>query len=261
LSYQEIKNVSAYQNLWLKGGFPTMFLQTNEAISFESRIQFIQTYIERELPLLGLSASPILLRNLLRMITHINGNLVNYSDLSRSLGVEVNTIKKYIDYFENAFLIRRIEPYFINISKRIVKTPKIYIRDTGLLHALAGIENGEDLEGFNNKGNSWEGFVIQQIIANLKKSVSYYFYRTQDGTELDLVLVKGITPILGIEIKYSNAPKLSKGNKIAATDLGEIPILIVTPSVNEEYDLAKNMTVTSLDRLFEHLNRLKLLLY
>jgi uncharacterized protein len=258
-SYQEIKNVSTYQNLWLKGGFPAMFLQVNEEVSFESRIQFIQTYIERELPLLGLSASPTVLRNLLRMIGHINGNLVNYSDLSRSLGVDIGTIKRYIDYFENAFLIRRIEPYFINISKRIVKSPKIYIRDTGLLHALAGIENTENLEGFNGKGSSWEGFVIQQIVANLKNSVSYYFYRTQDGTELDLVLVKGLKPILGIEIKYSNAPKLSKGNKIASADLGDIPLLVVTPSVEEDYTIAENATVTNLDRLFEYLNSMKLL--
>ena len=208
--------------------------------------------------MLGLSVSPITLKNLLRMITHINGSLLNYSDLSKSLGIAIGTVKRYIDYLENAFLIRRIEPYFINISKRIVKAPKIYIRDTGLLHALTGIENSEDLEGFIGKGNSWEGFVIQQIVANLKNSVSYYFYRTQDGSELDLVLVKGIKPVLGVEIKYSIAPKLSKGNKIAATDLGNVPVFVVTPSIEEDYKLAENMTVTSLKRLFSHLTTMKL---
>jgi hypothetical protein len=258
-NYQEIKHISNFQNLWLKGGFPAMFLQQDEELSFESRTQFIQTYIEREMPILGLSASPILLRNLLRMLAHINGNLVNYADLSRSLGVDMGTIKRYLDYFENAFLIRRIEPYFINISKRIIKSPKIYIRDTGLLHALAGIENLEDLEGFIGKGNSWESFVVQQIIANLKNSISYYFYRTQDGTELDLVLVNGLNPVLGIEIKYSNTPKLSKSNKIASKDLGNIPVLIVTPSIDEDYNLAENITVTNFARLFEHLGNLKLL--
>ena len=256
--FQEIKNIANYQQIWLKGGFPAMFLQKNEGVSFESRIQFIQTYIERELPILGLSASPTILRNLLRMIAHVHGNLLNYSDLSRSLGIDLSTIKRYIDYFENAFLVRRLEPYFFNVSKRIVKSPKIYIRDSGLLHALAGIENQEDLEGLSTKGNSWEGFVIQNIIIHLKKSVSYYFYRTQDGTEIDLVLVKGLKPVLAIEIKYTNAPKLSRGNNIAVSDLGNIPLLVVTPSVNEDYSIAENMTVTSLERMFEHLDNAKL---
>ena len=163
-SYLEIKAIDGYQNLWLKGGFPAMFLQENEGVSFYSRVQFVQTYIERELPLLGLSASPTVLRNLLRMIAHINGGLLNYSELSRSLGIDMGTTKRYIDYFEQAFLIRRLEPFFINAAKRMVKSPKIYIRDTGLLHALAGIETMEELEGYPGKGNSWEGFVIQQII-------------------------------------------------------------------------------------------------
>ncbi len=258
-TYLEIREKYDFRSLWLKGGFPTMFLQKNEEISYESRVQFIQTYLERELSLLGLSVSPIVLRNLLRMIAHVNGNLLNYSDFSKSLGLDINTIKRYIDYFENAFLIRRIEPYFINISKRIVKSPKIYIRDTGLLHALAGIEMMEDLEGFDKKGNSWEGFVTQQIVAHLKNSVSCYFYRTQDGTELDLVLVKGIKPIVGIEIKYSNAPTLSKGNRIAAKDLGNIPILVVTPTLEEDYALTDNIKITNLDRLFGHLSVMKLL--
>lgn len=258
-SYPEIRALAGYERLWLRGGFPNLFLQESEEVSFTSRVQFIQTYIERELPLLGLSASVNTLRNLLRMIAHVNGNLLNYSDLSRSLGIDVGTTKRYLDYFEQAFLVRRVEPYFANTSKRIVKSPKIYVRDTGLLHALAGIENGEELEGFHAKGNSWEGFVIQQIIAHLKSSIGYFFYRTQDGTELNLVLVKGLTPVLGIEIKYSNAPTLRKGNRLAAADLGNVPLLVVTPSVDEDYSPAENCTVTSLDRLFHHLSRANLL--
>lgn len=258
-NYPEVRAVAGFERLWLRGGFPNMFLQESEEISFTSRVQFIQTYVERDLPLLGLSASANTSRNLLRMVAHVHGNLLNYSELSRSLGIDVGTAKRYIDYFEQAFLVRRVEPYFANTSKRIVKSPKIYVRDTGLLHALAGIENGEELEGFHAKGNSWEGFVIQQIIAHLKSSIGYFFYRTQDGTELDLVLVKGLRPVLGIEIKYSNAPTLRKGNRLAASDLDNIPLLVVTPSVEEDYSPAENCTVTSIDRLFGHLSRANLL--
>lgn len=259
LLYQEVKANFSMDELWLKGGFPEMLMQKNDSLSLEMRTQFIQTYIERELPILGLSASPVLLKNLLRMIAHVQGQLVNYSDFSKSLGIDINTVKRYLDYFENAFLIRRLQPYFFNSKKRLVKSPKIFIRDSGLLHALFNIENQNDLSGFIGRGNSWESFVIQQVIANLKNNVSNYFYRTQDGTELDLLLVQGLNPVLGIEIKTSNAPSISRGTSIASKDLGDIPILIVTPSVSEDYKINENQTVVSFDRLNYHLNQYKLI--
>lgn len=258
--YAEISNQYIFEGLWLKGGFPNIFLQQDLALSFEMKLQFIQTYLERELPILGLSASPVLLKNLLRMIAHAQAQIVNYSEISKALGVEVNTIKRYLDYFENAFLIRRLQPYFTNSKKRIVKSPKIFIRDTGILHALFNIENKEDLDGFIGKGSSWESFVIQQIIALLKSGVSPYFYRTQDGTELDLVLVKGIQPVLGIEIKLSNAPTLTKGLTIASQDLEGIPILVVTHSVSEDYESNSNIRVTSFERVFDHLKAYNLII-
>lgn len=258
--YPEISNQFIFEGLWLKGGFPNIFLQQDLALSFEMKLQFIQTYLERELPILGLSASPVLLKNLLRMIAHAQAQIVNYSEISKALGVEVNTIKRYLDYFENAFLIRRLQPYFTNSKKRIVKSPKIFIRDTGILHALFNIENKEDLDGFIGKGSSWESFVIQQIVALLKPGVSPYFYRTQDGTELDLVLVKGVQPILGIEIKLSNAPTLTKGLTIASQDLEGIPILVVTHSVSEDYKSNSNIKVTSFERVFDHLKAYNLLI-
>jgi len=257
--YPEISNQFIFEGLWLKSGFPNIFLQQDLALSFEMKLQFIQTYLERELPILGLSASPVLLKNLLRMIAHAQAQIVNYSEISKALGVEVNTIKRYLDYFENAFLIRRLQPYFTNSKKRIVKSPKIFIRDTGILHALFNIENKEDLDGFIGKGSSWESFVIQQIIALLKPGVSPYFYRTQDGTELDLVLVKGVQPVLGIEIKLSNAPTLTKGLTIASQDLEGIPILVVTHSVSEDYESNSNIKVTSFERVFDHLKAYNLL--
>jgi predicted AAA+ superfamily ATPase len=193
------------------------------------------------------------------MVAHAQGQLVTYSDFSKSLGIDINTVKRYLDYFENAFLIRRLQPYFFNSKKRLVKSPKIFIRDSGLLHALFNIENQNDLSGFIGRGNSWESFVIQQVIANLKNNVSNNFYRTQDGTELDLLLVQGLNPVLGIEIKTSNAPSISRGTSIASKDLGDIPILIVTPSVSEDYKINENQTVVSFDRLNYHLNQYKLI--
>lgn len=258
--YTEISNQFIFDGLWLKGGFPDIFLQQDLTLSFEMKIQFIQTYIERELLVLGLSASPALLKNLLKMIAHAQAQILNYSEISKALGVEVNTIKRYLDYFENAFLIRRLHPYFANSKKRIVKSPKIFIRDTGILHTLFNIENKEDLDGFIGKGSSWESFVVQQIVALLKPGVSPYFYRTQDGTELDLVLVKGVQPVLGIEIKLSNAPSITKGLTIASQDLGDLPVLVVTHSVSEDYNYKPNIKVTSFDRVFIHLKELNLLI-
>ncbi|MDR6196941.1 ATP-binding protein [Siphonobacter sp. SORGH_AS_0500] len=259
LLFPEVQQEISFRELWLKGGFPDMLLAASDEVSFLNRLDFIQTYIERELPLLGLSASPVLLRNLLRMIAHVHGNILNYSDISRSLGIDVNTLKRYLDYFEHSFLIRRLQPYYANISKRLVKSPKIFICDSGLLHAVTGIETEEDLEGFARKGNSWEGFVLQQVISQLKPSVEPYFYRTQDGSELDLVLVKGMTPVVGIEVKYTNTPKLMKGNTVAAQDLGNIPIYVITPSIGEDYELNQQTKVTSFERIFTHLKQAKLI--
>ncbi len=259
LVYPEVADSYSFEQVWLRGGFPDMLTAPSDEVSFENRTDFIQTYLERELPLLGLSVSPTLLRNLLRMLAHVHGNVINYSDFAKSLGIDVNTVKRYLDYFEHSFLIRRVQPYFVNSSKRLVKSPKVYIRDSGLLHAVAGIERQEDLEGYVLKGNSWEGFVIQQVIAQLKPGVYPYFYRTQDGTELDLVLVKGILPVLGIEIKYSNAPKLTKGTTLASQDLGDIPVLVVTPSVAEDYEANAIAKVTSLERLFGHLRQYRII--
>lgn len=251
--YPEVRDLVSWKQLWLRGGYPDFLLYGDDAASYANRTDFVRTYIERELPLLGLSGSAVgLSRNLLRMLAHVHGNLLNYSDLSRSLGAHINTVKTIIGYFENSFIVRLLQPWHLNVSKRIVKSPKAYIRDSGIFHAVAGIESAEELEGFNQKGNSWEGFVLQQVISVLKPNMECYFYRTQDGSELDLVLVKGARPVLGIEVKYTNAPSLNRGNTIAAEDLGGIPILIVTPSTAEDYDLKPGQHVTAFARLMQH---------
>jgi predicted AAA+ superfamily ATPase len=259
LTFKEVKKHFDYNELWLKGGFPEMLLQKDLELSLAMRNQFIQTYIERELPILGLSASPILLKNLLRMLAHNQGQLLNYSQLSNSLGRDINTVKRYMDYFEHAFLIRRLEPFHANTKKRIVKSPKVYIRDTGIYHALFDIETREELDGFIGKGNSWESFVIQEVISQISTNVQPYFYRTQDGAEIDLILVKGLKPILGLEIKTSNAPKITKGTTEAAKDLGNIPVFVITHSVDEDYKHNDLVTVTAYDRMIAILDRNKLI--
>lgn len=259
LFFREISRRFSANSLWLKGGFPNFLMQENIELSHQMRIQFIKTYIERELPLLGLSASPTILMNLLKMMAHAQGQVIVYSEIGKSLGVDMKTVKRYIDYFENAFIIRRLQPFSANTSKRIVKSPKIFFTDSGLLHSLFNIETFEDLDGFNGKGRSWESFVIQQVIGLLKTSVTPYFYRTQDGTELDLVLVKGFVPIVGIEIKLTNSPSLGKGTTLASKDLSDLPVLVVTPSLNEDYDKSSTIKLTSFERLFFHLENLKLI--
>lgn len=257
--YEEVKSHYSINQLWLRGGFPEALIQDNDEISFQVRLQFVQSYVERELAILGLNVSAIRLKNLLRMITHLQGQMLNYSQLAGSLGVDVSTLKRYLDFFENAYIIRRMEPQMTNLKKRIVKSPKIYIRDTGMLHALASIADKESLDGYAGKGSSWESFVIQQIISRLKDHISVSFYRTQDGTELDLVLSKGMKPIAGIEIKLSNAPNITRGTTIASSDLGGIPVFVVTHSVAEDYPLNEQVTITSFERIFLHLERMQLL--
>lgn len=250
----EIDSLDSFKKLWLCGGFPPFYLADSLGQSFEKRMDFLATYIERELPMLGLNVPPRVVRNAIQMLTQLNGNLVNISTLSKSLSLDQRKVKEMLDYLENAFLIRSIQPFIINVSKRLVKSPKLFFRDTGLLNAAAGIETLEELDGYLYRGSSFEAFVIQQILAVLKPTITTYFYRTHDGSELDLVLVKGTLPVLGIEIKTNNAPKITRGTTIAADDLGGIPVLIVTPSLENPYPRGENQTVIGLQDLVESLD-------
>lgn len=259
LTYEEVKGAIQINTLWLRGGFPNALLQPSDEASHWVRQQLIQTYLEREFALLGLSTSPLQLKNLIRMLAHLQGQTLNYSQLSGSLGVNTATVKKYLDFFENAFIIRRLEPFYANVKKRLVKSPKVYIRDSGLFHSVLQITDQETLDGFYAKGSSWESFVIQQIIARLNADTEAYFYRTQDGTELDLVLVKGLRVAAGIEIKLTNAPHPTRGTTLAYKDLGSPPIWILTHSAGEDYALNDHIQVTSFERIFYHLDKLKLI--
>ncbi len=251
LSHLETGALSPYKTHWLRGGFPESLLAINEQNSMDWRDNFIKTYLERDLPMLGLNANPMLTRRLWTMLAHWNGNLLNFESIGNSLGVTGVTIRRYIDFFEASYLIRRLQPWFSNISKRLVKTPKIYIRDTGILHALLAIGSFEELQGHPAIGASWEGYVIQEIATLLPPRYELYFYRTQDGTEADLVIVKGGIPDILVEIKYNSAPSITKSLITAAFDLKTRRNVIVAP-VLDNYPLRDGFEVLS----FAHLARL-----
>ena len=246
--FQEIKDVISYQKHWLNGGYPEALLTESKTKSVRWRRSFIQTYIERDLPLLGLQSKISDMQRLVRMISHIHGNQLSYQTLSKSMGLTGPTIKKQIDFLEHAYIVRLLEPFYHNIGKRLVKSPKIYLRDTGLLHSLLEVERFEDLFGNPVIGNSWEGYVIEQIYAVLPESYTLNYYRTQQGAELDLVICKNLKPVIGIEIKFNSSSKFSVGNEISLKDLGLNKCFIVVPEV-ERYYLKDSIEVISVSEL------------
>jgi uncharacterized protein len=232
-------------SLILRGGFPNALLAKSEKASFRWIEGFIQTYIERDLPMLGMTLQPSETRRILRMIAHLQGQSLNYAALANSLGITSPTVKKYIQFLEHAFLIRLLEPYVQNTGKRISKSPKIYIRDSGILNYLLGIYNYNALLGHPSVGAVWEGFVIEQIINILPPDVDKTYYRTQHGAEIDLVLSFSDGKKIGIEVKFSSTPTLSRGNYEAMNDLLLDKLWVICPS-EEEFFINANVQVIGL---------------
>lgn len=252
LTWLEVQSELTYHQHWLRGGYPDMLLASSDRTASRRMNDFIQTYVERDLPILGLSASPVRIRTLLSMLVSVHANQLNMSELARALSVSVPTIQTYLNFLEQAFLIRRLAPYFVNISKRLVKAPKLYLRDSGMFHALVTISTTDALSNSLHVGSSWEGYIVQQLIASLSYDTQFFYYRTADGSELDLVLVRGNQPVVGIEIKYTNAPTLSRGNYVASRDLGNIPLLVVTPSASD-YKIDVQTQVCNLGTVWQYL--------
>ena len=258
LSLLEIK-YKDYQRLWLRGGFPAAYLAKSNRDSFEWLTGFVQTYVHRDIAALGLSVNRSVIMQLLQMISSTNGSVINYSSLSKSLGVSVTTIMKFVDILEDTFIVRRLTAYHHTVKKRLVKAPKIFIRDSGLLHALWNTHSMKALFGHHLLGHSWEGFVIQQIAVHLRDELQLYYYRTQDGSEMDLIILKGNKPFVALEIKFTDNPVLTKGNHLAMEDLKAKHNFIVTPSAKEHpYD--KDTRVLSLVTLLQKLQELGLLI-
>ncbi|MCX6301504.1 MAG: ATP-binding protein [Bacteroidia bacterium] len=234
------------ENLWIRGGFPESFLCRDEKARSKWQNSFISTYIERDLPMLGLITSTLQLSTFFRMVSGIQGNILNVQALSRSLGVTATTINRYLDYLEKSFLIRRLSPFYMNIKKRLVKSPKIYLRDTGILHSLLGISSARQLWDNINIGVSWESFVIEQVIAIMDKDMQAWFYRTHEGTECDLLLTRADKPVASIEIKISLVPKRTKSMTHSIKDLKTEQNFIIVPRCDESFKISENITVCRL---------------
>ena len=239
--------------LWLRGGYPQSYLADSDKIATTWLQNFIQTHLERDLPALGVRVPSTTLLRFWTMIAHCNGQLWNAAKLADSLGVDSKTTRRYLDLLEDTFMIRQLQPFFANIKKRLVKSPKIYIRDTGLLHTLLKIYSFDDLTANPVLGASWEGFCLEQIIALKPSRFDIYFYRTQAAAEIDLVLTKGLKAEIAVEIKYSLTPKMTKSATNAIGELNPKRTWIVYPG-KESYPIRKNvwtLPVTELNKIFE----------
>ncbi|MFN0214512.1 MAG: ATP-binding protein [Saprospiraceae bacterium] len=250
--HSEIAAVSNFREHWLRGGFPESILAENDRRSAQWRQNFIQTYLERDLPLLGLRADPIVVGKLWTMVAHNHAQLLNIEAISNSLGLSSNTIRRYLDYLESAYLIRRVQPFYANIGKRLVKTPKVYVRDSGVLHTLLGIPDFDRLQRHLSLGASWEGYVLQEIAGMLSPEDALYFYRTAAGTEADAVIVRGGEPRILLEIKHSATPTPSKGFYIAQQDLNTSKNYVVYP-LERDYPLNAKTQVIGFANLEKYL--------
>ena len=231
------------QTLWLRGGFPGSFISPDEASAWTWRESFVRHFLNTDLPGLGIAVDPELMRRFWRMVAHLHGQLFNASAIANSLGLSAPTISRYLDHLCSSLMLRRLEPYHVNLGKRLVKSPKVYVRDSGLLHYLLGIREVNDLLGHPGTGASWEGFVVEQICGQLDAGSQVSFYRTAAGAELDLVVETGRKKI-GVEIKFSTAPKVTKGFWQACEDVGVDQAYVVAP-VREGWPMAAGVDVVS----------------
>ncbi|MEA5141918.1 ATP-binding protein [Arcicella rigui] len=258
LALSEVKQMGINQKVsWFRGGFPDAILAPEDKFWWAWQQNYIKSYAERDLALLGVAENPIVLQRLLRMLASLHGSLLNVSSLSNSLQIEQRKLKKYLNLLEQSFLIRSLAPWSVNISKRLIKSPKIYFRDTGNLHYLLNLSSYESLVENHLIGNSWEGYVIEQVCKQLKDDVVPYFYRTSNGAEIDLVLVRGIKPIVAIEIKLSTANSLKKGSTEAINDLATQHNFIVTTEGGNFYFRPQWM-VCNVPEIIQHLIDLEL---
>ena len=244
----QVTELAALQMLWLRGGFPLSYLAQDDESSYAWRQDFIRTFLQRDLPGLGVRAPAETLRRFWQMLAHLQGQLFNASQLGLSLGgVSHTTATRYLDVLVDTMMVRRLPPHFTNIGKRLVKSPKVYLRDSGVLHALLGLARVQDLQGHPVAGASWEGFVVEQVAASLPPDAHLSFYRTAAGTELDLVIERG-TRKVGVEIKFSSAPKPAKGFWQALQDLQIDRAYVIAP-VSRRYPLAEGVEVLPLAEL------------
>lgn len=241
--------LEAADRLWLRGGFPRSFLSRSGADSFEWRRGFVRTFLERDLPALGVQVPAPTLHRFWKMLAHYHGQTWNGAELGRAFGVAATTVRRYLDILEASLVVRTVPPWFENIEKRQVRSPKVYIRDTGLLHALLGIEDQTDLEGHPKVGASWEGFVMRELVTHLgARPEELYFWATHAGAELDLLVVRGRRR-RGFEIKRTTAPSSTRSMHAARASLG-LDRIDVIHAAEHTFPLADGIRAVAFARLF-----------
>lgn len=244
----DILKAKDQQKLWVRGGYPLSFLAKSETASFEWRLDFIKTYLERDIPNLGIQIPARTLRRFWTMLAHYHGQLLNSSELGKSFGAADTTVRRYLDILSGTFLIRQLQPWYYNTKKRLIKSPKIYFRDSGLFHSLSNIENHSQLELNPKLGASWEGFALEQVIEFLNLAEEdVYFWGVHTGAELDLLFQKK-GKLWGVEIKYNECPSRTKSTESAIQELSLEHLWVIYPGA-EKYKIDKSITAIGLSAL------------
>lgn len=252
ISYLEMNPLDVFETapddlnrLWVRGGFPDSFLAPSDRVSERWRRDFIRTYLERDIPALGPRIAAETLRRFWTMLAHHQSGLLNASEFARSLGVDSKTVSTYLDLMVDLLLVRRLEPWHRNVGKRLVKSPRIYVRDSGILHTLLGLGSVDDVLGHPVAGASWEGFVIENLIAAAPEGSRANFYRTSRGAEIDFVLTLPGERIWAFEVKRSLAPKLERGFHHAVEDIQPERRIVIYPGT-EAYPMGEGIEAMSL---------------
>jgi hypothetical protein len=236
----------ALGRLWRRGGFPPAYLARSEQASYVWRQQLVQTFLERDLPQLGISVPAATMLRFWTMLAHYHGGVWNSAEAARSLGVSEPTARRYLDLLSGLFMVRQLQPWHENLGKRQVKAPKVYVRDSGLLHALLGLARERDILSHPKAGASWEGFAIEETIDRLRPDAAH-FWATHTGAELDLLLLKGGRRY-GVEVKFQDAPRVTRSMRIALADLRLQHLTVLYPG-DQRYALDRRITVLPLAEL------------
>lgn len=244
-SLQEVGSESQ-TNLWMRGGFPRAYLARSENAWYRWTQSFSQTFLERDIPMLAARISPVAIGRFWRMLAHSHAQVWNASELARSVDLSVREVDRYRDLLESAFMIRILPPWFENLGKRLIKSPKVYLRDSGILHFLLGIRSQSELSMHHRYGASWEGFALEQTLI-IHGSRDAFFYRTQRGAELDLLLLRH-GHRWGFEFKCTDAPKTTKSMHVVLKDLGLEHLWVVYPG-NQQYDMTESITALPLKEI------------
>ena len=226
-AFDALEAGSDLDRLWLRGGFPESFIASSDDLSIRWRTHFIRTYLERDLPQTGLRTPVETLRRFWTMLSHLQGSVFNAAVLARSLGVSVPSVNRYTDTMVDMMLLRRLQPYHVNVGKRLIKSPRMLVRDSGVVHALLNIRSLDDLLGHPVAGASWEGLVVENLIGAAPAGTIPFFYRTRSGAEIDLLLLLPGQEIWAVEVKRSSAPRVPRGFRIATTDVAAVEKFVV----------------------------------